>query len=298
MLDADLLIPATEHVGILLGAGLVGAVAAERRALRAHQQTVLLRRWGTWMVAAPLFIAAAAGPAIFTALFVALCGVQAAREYAHITALGRKYRAALLLAAGVTPLVALAAPAYWFALPAAMLVAATVLPLLEQDVEVGPLQAAGLALGYTCIPWLLSFMVLLHGIHGGEGILLDTGLGVALGDIGAYAAGRIAGHRRLAPRVSPNKTWAGLAGQGLGALAGVGMMWSVLPESLTPGRRLALVAVVAVGAVWGDLLESLLKRHRGFKDAGEWLPGFGGLLDRIDSLLLALPLAYLVVTVR
>lgn len=293
-----MLILAGERVGALLGAGLVGAVAAERHKLVAHQQLLLLKRWQTWMVAAPLFIAAAAGPVALTVAFVALCGFQAAREYAHITSLHRSYRWALLGAAAVSPVVAVLVPDVWFALPAVVLIAATVLPLIEQDVELGPLQAASLALGFVCIPWLLGFMVLLHRVPGGPGILLAVGLGVALGDVGAYAAGRFAGRRPLAARVSPNKTLAGLAGQGFGALAGVGMMWFALPESLGAGRRLGLVGVVAVGAVWGDLLESLLKRHRGFKDAGAWLPGFGGLLDRLDSLLLALPLAYLVVVAR
>ena len=87
--------------------------------------------------------------------------------------------------------------------------------------------------------------------------------------------------RPLSP-LSPNKTVGGL----VGAIAGAVLILMLL-GSLSPG----LVIAVALGGVLGDLLESLVKRTAGVKDAGSWLPGFGGLLDRVDSLLLVLPLA-------
>jgi len=82
--------------------------------------------------------------------------------------------------------------------------------------------------------------------------------------------------------LSPNKTVGGLVGAVLGAILVLTLLGSV-----TPG----LVLAVALGGVLGDLLESMVKRQAGVKDAGSWLPGFGGLLDRVDSLLLILPLA-------
>ena len=99
-----------------------------------------------------------------------------------------------------------------------------------------------------------------------------------------------------APRVSPNKTFEGLAG---GVLAGVliGVGGSLLAGAT--GAQIPLVAVVALAAtlasVIGDLYESLLKRHAGVKDSGHLIPGHGGILDRIDALLFALPAALLVV---
>ena len=78
----------------------------------------------------------------------------------------------------------------------------------------------------------------------------------------------------------------------LGALLGTGLLAFALPQPVAGWLLVALPAVVALGCVWGDLIESLLKREFDTKDAGTWLPGFGGLLDRLDSLILVLPLSY------
>ncbi|MGO0999797.1 phosphatidate cytidylyltransferase [Lysobacter sp. CA196] len=109
-------------------------------------------------------------------------------------------------------------------------------------------------------------------------------------DTGAYFAGRKFGMLKLAPRVSPNKTVEGLIG---GAFAGVaaGVGFSLLAGATT--AQLPWVAVVSLAAVLfsvvGDLFESLLKRHAGVKDSGHLIPGHGGILDRIDGVLAALP---------
>jgi CDP-diglyceride synthetase len=117
---------------------------------------------------------------------------------------------------------------------------------------------------------------------------------VLVGDVGAWCAGRRWQGPALSP-LSPAKRWSGALG---GALAGVAALAATsfvsgavsgAPGVLTPAHAIA----VAVGAPLGDLLESMIKRGAGVKDAGRWLPGFGGLLDRIDSLLVVLALAVL-----
>ena len=109
-------------------------------------------------------------------------------------------------------------------------------------------------------------------------------------DTGAYFAGRKFGKRKLAPRVSPNKTVEGLLG-GVVAGVAVGLVFALLAGA-TPAQ-LPLVALVALAAVLfsviGDLFESLLKRHADVKDSGHLIPGHGGILDRIDGVLAALP---------
>jgi len=109
-------------------------------------------------------------------------------------------------------------------------------------------------------------------------------------DTGAYFAGRRFGKHKLAPRISPNKTVEGLAGGMLAAvLAGIGfsLIAGAAPEQLP---AVALVALAAgLFSVVGDLFESLLKRHVGVKDSGHLIPGHGGILDRLDGVLAALP---------
>lgn len=109
-------------------------------------------------------------------------------------------------------------------------------------------------------------------------------------DTGAYFAGRRFGKRKLAPLVSPNKTIEGLLG---GVIAGVVVGVALSLFAGAPAAQLPAVALVALAAVLfsvvGDLFESLLKRHAGVKDSGHLIPGHGGILDRIDGVLAALP---------
>ena len=100
-------------------------------------------------------------------------------------------------------------------------------------------------------------------------------------DIGAYFVGRKFGRAKLAPSISPNKTIAGLYG-GMAAAAVIGGAWAVLTDL---GRPLLLLApLFALAAQCGDLFESWMKRKAGVKDSGTWLPGHGGVLDRLDGL--------------
>jgi phosphatidate cytidylyltransferase len=111
-------------------------------------------------------------------------------------------------------------------------------------------------------------------------------------DAGAYYVGRALGRRKMAPSVSPKKTWEGAAGGVAGALAGsLAYGAAVWPHAAT-GHALAIGVVVAVLGPPGDLAESVLKRSAGVKDSGALFPGHGGILDRVDSLLLSLPVLY------
>jgi phosphatidate cytidylyltransferase len=111
-------------------------------------------------------------------------------------------------------------------------------------------------------------------------------------DSGAYFAGRAFGRNKMSPLLSPKKTWEGFAGGLLAAIgAGVGIVALLgLPVSLAVGAALGIIG--AVGGTFGDLAESMLKRQAGVKDSGALIPGHGGLLDRIDSLLFTGPLVY------
>ena len=138
-------------------------------------------------------------------------------------------------------------------------------------------------------------LVLLHagGPTGPRWSLLALGM-VWSADSAAYVAGVHWGRKKLIPQVSPGKTWVGLWGGVVGAMA-VGLLGAWLLVGMKPAQLplMAVLALMTVAAsVVGDLFESLMKRHSGCKDSGTLIPGHGGVLDRIDSVLAALPVLW------
>jgi phosphatidate cytidylyltransferase len=144
-------------------------------------------------------------------------------------------------------------------------------------------------IGIACIAmiWLRQ-----DSIAGRQNVLFLV-LVVWASDIGAYLAGRLVGGPRLAPRLSPSKTWAGVAG-GLLTAALTGLAAAALLATDGRAWRTSLVACgLAIASQAGDLLESSIKRRFGVKDSGRLIPGHGGLLDRLDGLMAAAPAAAL-----
>ena len=158
--------------------------------------------------------------------------------------------------------------------------------------------AAGEVLGLVYIPFLLQFFYPLFGDERGFARAVGLLALVWAYDTGAYLVGSRWGRHKLAPRLSPGKTWEGVLGGLLLAflaalgVVGVGKMVPELSGIAMMGHALGLSLAVSTAAQLGDLFESLLKRAAGVKDAGELFPGHGGMLDRIDALLFALPVFY------
>ncbi|ETN92243.1 Phosphatidate cytidylyltransferase [Gammaproteobacteria bacterium MOLA455] len=145
-----------------------------------------------------------------------------------------------------------------------------------------------LGLVLLSITWV-AIVLIIHQPHG-PWILLFAFAVVALADVGGYVAGNLFGKHKLAPLVSPGKTWEGFFGGILLQCILVASMASFMPEKITTVMLLALIIPVSLYSVLGDLFESMIKRHNGVKDSGNILPGHGGVLDRIDGLIAALPL--------
>ena len=251
--------------------------------------------YGDAALATLLAIAAGTGAWEFYRMASAVGGVPFARTgivlaatvplvvHAHVLRLGTPS-----LTAGVLIVLALLALAAWrrgVAGHPMLAVATTVLGVLYVGVPV----SYAYALRY--FDWAV-------GRGAGAALLLLPVLCTWASDIGAYAAGRLIGGRKLMPSVSPGKTLAGAAG---GLVASAARAAAYVPFVLrpvaqlgfAPGRALLFGVIVSVAAQLGDLVESLLKRDAKVKDSSNLIPGHGGVLDRIDSLLFVLPVSYL-----
>jgi phosphatidate cytidylyltransferase len=279
-------------VGVLV-VGLILVVLIGRHDLRGLPSNVLFQRWAVWAVIAPLYALAVLSGSIPLLVLISVVVVQALREYSRLVGLPPSYAVVLVLTGLVMGPLAVWYPSAFYGILPLLLIAATLQPLLTQDVYGGVRRLAFAALGFAYVPLLLDHVLLIDvWLPGGPGVLLVLGLAIALSDVGAFTVGKLFGRHHLTPLVSPNKTWEGVAGNLVGAVLGTLLLAFAVPQNLPSWLLVALPVVVALGCVWGDLIESLLKREFDTKDAGTWLPGFGGLMDRIDSLIVVAPLAY------
>ena len=268
----------------------------------------LAGRTGLWLL--PLALAAAALACLEASSLLSVAGYRPS--------------AAPLLAGGLLIVIAAAAPLAWREYPAdcplgrsgwVLLGSAAAVMLAFADAlrryRAGDRDLLELALtvtGQVYVGWLFSFLILLRQIgdhQRGMLALLSVVVVVKMTDTGAYFTGRLLGGRlfgaaRMAPILSPNKTWEGLVGGLVAACAGSWLVFhwlgpAVVADADSPiagWRWLSFALAVAVAGVLGDLVESLMKRAAGVKDSSDWLPGLGGVLDVLDSILTAAPIAY------
>jgi phosphatidate cytidylyltransferase len=178
------------------------------------------------------------------------------------------------------------------------IVIVTVWRLVEQAVPsrrrtaasvVRDLAAGAFVQGY--VTFLATFTVVLTAADGGEWWTLAFIVIAVAADVGAYAFGLMFGKHKMAPVISPKKTWEGFAG-GAGASLVAGVLLSLFMLQNTWWFGLIFGAVIFLTATLGDLVESLIKRDIGIKDMSSWLPGHGGFLDRLDSILPSAAVAY------
>ena len=153
-------------------------------------------------------------------------------------------------------------------------------------------------LGLMYVPWLLNFIQKINFFPGVEGkyFLLYFILLTKFSDMGAYAVGSLIGRHKMIPRISPGKTWEGFGGAlvvSTGASLGFVHCLGAHMAGMNTVHAIVLGILLSSTAVIGDLIESLFKRECGAKDSGNVLPGIGGILDLLDSLLFNAPIMYL-----
>jgi len=147
--------------------------------------------------------------------------------------------------------------------------------------------------GILYVGWLLSYLVALRGLDDGRSWVFLAIFTTFGSDMAAFFVGRALGKHRLAPRISPGKTWEGAVAGVFGAIIVSLIVVAVFSMPLSFGQAILLGLLVSVFGQIGDLLESLFKRKMGVKESGKLLPGHGGLLDRMDSVVFAGIVVYL-----
>lgn len=248
-------------------------------------------------------------------------GLAAAHEVVTLLARGGHYPLPAVIYGGTVLVIASnAIPLFWFPPPddqpldqlgwplvafALVVLAALVGEISRYRHPGGVVVNVALAtFGVAYVGVLLSFAVQLRMLGGpvtGMVALIAMLAVVKMGDIGAYTVGRLFGRHKMAPYVSPGKTMEGAAGALAFACLAAWLAFAYLPGWLACNKSehswswLLFGIAVGLAGMAGDLAESLLKRDLGAKDSSEWLPGFGGVLDLIDSILFAAPVAYLCV---
>jgi phosphatidate cytidylyltransferase len=189
------------------------------------------------------------------------------------------------------------------------ILAVLLLVLLARRVFAHPAQPSFSMVGHTMlgvlyVSWLLGFLLKIYFFEAPGSVGFDPGycllffiLATKCSDIGAYSLGSLIGRHKMIPSVSPAKTWEGFVGAILLSTAAAMVMAHYWGATKLGGMPLvhaaALGPVLAIGAVLGDLVESVFKRDSGVKDSGSFFPGIGGILDLLDSLLFNAPLMFL-----
>ena len=231
----------------------------------------------------PVLIALYVGPP-YSDVVIAVAACAMGWEWARLcgaanTSLVTQIVVGSVGAASIAAALDLAAISGWLIAVGTLAVA---LAAKRSDLDASWLALGVLTVGLSCLAliWLRNDPVT------GRVIVLWLVAAVWATDIGAFIAGRTLGGPKLAPRISPKKTWSGLGG-GMVAAAFVGYVTSFFVDEHNPGALVAGSALLGVVAQAGDLFESMLKRRFGAKDSSQLIPGHGGVLDRADGLMAA-----------
>ncbi len=286
-----LFLPSLRVVGALFVFGFGLVLFFARKDLKAGLTGELGKRFIGWMIIAPLFLVATFVGGLAAAAILLFFFYRVTVEYVRVVGVERPYAIYLYTLIPITFVVAQFFPTLYFALPAASILLLTLVPILSRNVADLYLQLSYAGRGYLYLVWSIGHLILLKQA-GGVGLVMLVGVGVALSDVMQYTVGKLIGKRIISPEVNPRKAWEGLLGDLIGAGAAVALFNFALPPEFVLPHKIALAFIIGLGAAWGDLISSLVKRMAGSKDWGDFLPGHGGLLDRANSMVVVIPLVY------
>ncbi len=290
-IDNPLFLPTLKLVGWLFLFGFALVLFFARKDLRAGLTGELGKRFLGWMIIAPVFLIATFLRGYIAALILFVFFYRVLVEYVRVVGVERPYAIYLYSLVPITFLVAQYFPDLYFTLPAAAILFLTLVPILGRHVDDLYTQLSYAGRGYLYLVWSVAHLILLQQLAG-TGLVMLTAVGVALSDVMQYTIGKLIGKHIISPQVNPRKAWEGLIGDFLGAGVAVYLFRFGLPPTFTTLQLIVLAAMIGLGAAWGDLISSMIKRAADVKDWGNIIPGHGGLLDRANSMVIVIPLVY------
>ena len=286
-----LFLPTLRIVAVLFVFGFGLVLFFGRKDLKASLSGELGKRFIGWMIIAPLFMLAAFVGGIVAVAILLFFFYRIVTEYVDVVGVERHYAIYLYTLIPITFVTAQFVPALYFTLPAGAILLLTLVPILTRQLEDLYTQMSFAGRGYFYLVWSVAHLILLKQLAG-TGLVLVVGIGVALSDVMQYTVGKLIGRHIISPEVNPRKAWEGLLGDFLGAGLAVYLFRFALPPEFSLPYLIVLTVLIGVGAAWGDLASSLVKRVAGVKDWGNIIPGHGGLLDRANSMVIVIPLVY------
>ncbi len=256
------------------------------------KKRVITALWGI-----PLLVAAVwfDEPLPWFTILVAICGVLAIFEFYQMVTAAKV--PPLTYFGLIWTLLFILSPHFDYNLLTPLLLAsAVILPLiwllLRQQKEEAFTSWAWTIAGILYVGWLLSYLVALRGVDAGRDWVFFALFTTFGSDTIAFFCGQALGRHKLAPHISPGKTWEGAIAGVFGAIIVSLLLVTILNLPLSYGQAILLGLLVSIFGQLGDLTESLFKRKMGVKDSGKLLPGHGGVLDRIDSVVFASIVVY------
>lgn len=297
--DAPITLWITVGLGVVLAViPLILWLLSVAGKINAKLRGEILLRYYAWLVIIPVLIVPVLLGAFWTIVGLSLLSLFCYREYARATGLVREKLISFLAVAGIV-LLTLATLDHWYgffvALPS-LTVASIVAFSILQDRPEGYIQRVALGVfGYLLFGVCLAHLAYLANDTNYRPMIILLFLAVEANDVFAFCCGKTLGRRKLCPQTSPNKTIAGAVGAlVLTTVLVAALGWFVFagtPMASLP-HLTALGALISIAGQFGDLTLSSIKRDLGIKDMAATIPGHGGLLDRFDSILLAVPVFF------
>lgn len=282
-------------------AGFILILILKKFNLKGLWKGELGKRYLSWLVLGTLFMIFISLGGIPSLIFTYVIMLLAILEITEMAKLPKIYAWALGIMAGISIICASFYETKFYMLPILYFAVLTTLTIRRNDEKGFSKLATSLYASIWIIFFLCHFILLGHlnnDIDNTKALLFMVGFAVPLADIGAYVFGRafskidFLNRFKIADRISPKKIWAGVIGDIIGAGIGISLMYFAVGSYFTISQLVILAVIIGVFSVIGDMTESLVKRSFKVKDSGSLIPGHGGMLDRIDSILRVIVIVY------